>query len=263
MTIEARAQIPPATTPTTLVGWAKVMVRIRKNAKSLTAAGAGSVRRGLRQAQQPGRGAVRRLPQHAHQHEFAAGSLCAGLSAVASCLPAGSRAGASGDRSKCRAAVLAFRPAGAEALHARLFRRLNPIGAVQFSNTNPLQFWVTDGVQGMTRAARTTGIRRLSPGRASSPRRKRWRSGSSTLRSAAWKATRTARRIRGGAVHRSIGTAAKDPLFFLLHCNVDRLWAKWQRQNGRFDSAQADSFASNPSNPIGHNLAIRCGHGTG
>lgn len=27
---------------------------------------------------------------------------------------------------------------------------------------------------------------------------------------------------------RSTGTAPKDPLFFLLHCNVDRLWAFWQ-----------------------------------
>ena len=25
-----------------------------------------------------------------------------------------------------------------------------------------------------------------------------------------------------------ISTAPQDPLFFLLHCNVDRLWAKWQ-----------------------------------
>jgi tyrosinase len=53
---------------------------------------------------------------------------------------------------------------------------------------------------------------------------------------------------------RSIDTAAKDPLFFLLHCNVDRLWAKWQRLNGRFDPAQATSYDSNPNNPLGHNL---------
>jgi tyrosinase len=53
----------------------------------------------------------------------------------------------------------------------------------------------------------------------------------------------------------SIGTAAKDPLFFLLHCNVDRLWAKWQRQNARFDPAVAASFDGDPNNPVGHNLA--------
>jgi hypothetical protein len=29
-----------------------------------------------------------------------------------------------------------------------------------------------------------------------------------------------------------LNTAAQDPFFFLLHANVDRLWANWQRQNG-------------------------------
>ena len=57
----------------------------------------------------------------------------------------------------------------------------------------------------------------------------------------------------GGSIS-SIPTAAKDPLFFLLHCNVDRLWAKWQRQNNRFNPAQAASYDSNPGNPIGHKL---------
>jgi tyrosinase len=51
----------------------------------------------------------------------------------------------------------------------------------------------------------------------------------------------------------SIPTAARDPLFFFLHCNVDRIWAKWQRQFGRFNSATAASYDSTPS-PIGHNL---------
>jgi tyrosinase len=38
------------------------------------------------------------------------------------------------------------------------------------------------------------------------------------------------------------GTAARDPLFFLLYANTDRLWAKWQRQAGRFDPALPDSY---------------------
>jgi tyrosinase len=57
----------------------------------------------------------------------------------------------------------------------------------------------------------------------------------------------------GGSIS-AIDTAAKDPLFFLLHCNVDRLWAKWQRRNNRFDFTNASSFATDGSNPIGHNL---------
>jgi tyrosinase len=52
----------------------------------------------------------------------------------------------------------------------------------------------------------------------------------------------------------AIGTAARDPLFFLLHCNVDRLWAKWQRVNGRFDPALAASYDNNPGLPVGHKL---------
>jgi tyrosinase len=64
-----------------------------------------------------------------------------------------------------------------------------------------------------------------------------------------------------GFAHTSFGgmifsppTAPKDPLFFLLHCNVDRIWAKWQRQFSRFDPAVAASYDSTPPNPVGHNL---------
>jgi tyrosinase len=53
----------------------------------------------------------------------------------------------------------------------------------------------------------------------------------------------------------SIPTAVQDPLFFFLHCNVDRLWALWQKQNSRFDVATAASFETVvPPNRIGHNL---------
>jgi tyrosinase len=33
-----------------------------------------------------------------------------------------------------------------------------------------------------------------------------------------------------------------DPLFFMLHNNVDRLWAKWQLLRGRFNSTQVTSY---------------------
>ncbi|MEO8369193.1 MAG: tyrosinase family protein [Candidatus Solibacter sp.] len=53
----------------------------------------------------------------------------------------------------------------------------------------------------------------------------------------------------------SIPTAAQDPLFFLLHCNVDHAWALWQKQNARLDPATAASFETvTPPNRIGHNL---------
>jgi tyrosinase len=34
--------------------------------------------------------------------------------------------------------------------------------------------------------------------------------------------------------------AARDPIFFLLHCNADRLWAKWQWQHVRFGAGVND-----------------------
>lgn len=52
----------------------------------------------------------------------------------------------------------------------------------------------------------------------------------------------------------SIGTAARDPLFFLLHCNVDRLWAKWQWVKRRSNPDADESFPSAPPTRVGHNL---------
>jgi tyrosinase len=126
------------------------------------------------------------------------------------------------------------------------------LGTVQFSATNPLLFWRTDGVQGVKRfpffntAAAPPGLltdtQTLALGNQ-------------------YAAFRTMEGNPHGSAHTSfdgsiasISTSAKDPLFFLLHTNVDRLWAKWQRQNRRFNPALAASYDRNP-NPIGHNLA--------
>jgi tyrosinase len=59
---------------------------------------------------------------------------------------------------------------------------------------------------------------------------------------------------------RAPGTAAGDPLFFLLHCNVDRIWAQWQWHEGRFDGTDVATYfyrgaAGDPvQTRIGHNL---------
>ncbi|AKF04035.1 tyrosinase family protein [Sandaracinus amylolyticus] len=37
-------------------------------------------------------------------------------------------------------------------------------------------------------------------------------------------------------------TAPADPLFFMLHCNVDRLWARWQWLAKRHSSSQVESY---------------------
>jgi tyrosinase len=58
----------------------------------------------------------------------------------------------------------------------------------------------------------------------------------------------------------TVPTAAKDPLFFLLHGNIDRLWAFWQWLNHHNDPTSPDSYSTSgaqwPANRptgIGHN----------
>jgi tyrosinase len=129
------------------------------------------------------------------------------------------------------------------------------LGNVHFSASNPLRFWVTDGVPGITR--------RPFFSTASAPPGLRTEAQTLALGNQ-YRSFRTMEGNPHGSAHSSFGgsissipTAARDPLFFLLHCNVDRLWAKWQQQNGRFDPAQAASFDRNlpAGNLIGHNLA--------
>ena len=130
-----------------------------------------------------------------------------------------------------------------------------PNGTIQFSATNPLQFWVTDGVPGISRGPRNNWNPAAQPGPTVITEARTLALGTqySAFRAMEGNPHATAHTSWDGFI-RQIETAAKDPLFFLLHCNVDRLWAKWQRQNGRFDPAQAASYDSNPGNPIGHNL---------
>jgi tyrosinase len=52
-----------------------------------------------------------------------------------------------------------------------------------------------------------------------------------------------------GAPINNPATAVQDPLFFMLHCNVDRLWAKWQWFKHRTDFHDAGAFAPDPQQP--------------
>ena len=243
--IEARAG-------NTLVGSVSVMVRIRKNANTLSTAERDRFVAAFAQLNNQGLGPIRRLPRHAHQRELAAGARRGGLSALASRLSPGPRARASGDRPERRPALLALRPCGART------------SSSSTSSGCPIR-WARSGSATATRCSSggPTACRASTAGRSSTPvrrrrvccrRYRRWRSAPSIAPSGPWRATRTAlaHTSFGGSIS-SIGSAARDPLFFLLHCNVDRLWAKWQRQNGRFNAAQAASYDPG-SHPIGHNL---------
>ena len=128
----------------------------------------------------------------------------------------------------------------------------NQLGTVQFSPSNPLQFWRTDGVQGISRRP-FFSTSAAPPGLRSEAQTIALGTLYSAFRALEGNPHGTAHTSFGGFIS-SIPTAARDPLFFLLHCNVDRLWAKWQRQLGRFDPAQAASYHGSGSNPVGHNL---------
>ena len=136
-------------------------------------------------------------------------------------------------------------------------------GQVRLSPTNPLALWVTDGVPGIDR----TPLFAVATSGADGP------NGAVLAEEALVSAAVPYARLRSagelnphGRAHVSfegsisaIGSAARDPLFFLLHCNVDRLWAKWQWFQRRFDATRTDHYpftgsASSPrSTRIGHN----------
>jgi tyrosinase len=50
------------------------------------------------------------------------------------------------------------------------------------------------------------------------------------------------------------GTAPRDPLFFLLHCNVDRLWARWQHAAGVHNPDDQRAFDEVADPRPGHRL---------
>jgi tyrosinase len=133
---------------------------------------------------------------------------------------------------------------------------------VQFEPGNPLEFWATDGV--------VAGIERspffdtdTSPAFVLSEEDTLLLGGPQNL----YAEFRDMEGDPHGFAHTSFGgsisqidTAAKDPLFFMLHANVDRLWAIWQWLHQRFDMTDTATYpflgsAGSPgATRIGHNL---------
>ncbi|MEA2988352.1 MAG: tyrosinase [Alphaproteobacteria bacterium] len=132
----------------------------------------------------------------------------------------------------------------------------NSAGRVQFAAGHPFENWRTDGVTGIVR----------SPDFAANEAPSGLLTEEETLNLAAppnhvygnfvpmeFNPHGNAHTSFGGSISK-IGTAAKDPLFFLLHANVDRLWAKWQWVNRRTDSGDPGAFAPAAPNRVGHRL---------
>ncbi|MEM6792412.1 MAG: tyrosinase family protein [Acidobacteriota bacterium] len=121
-------------------------------------------------------------------------------------------------------------------------------GLVDFIPGHPLSTWTTDNTLGIRRRAHfdTTTSRAAWPDRGVMPMGQAETLGLDD----AFAGFR--QQMEGdphGLAHvsfegwiSSIPTAAKDPLFFMLHANVDRLWALWQWVHGRFDPDDPASY---------------------
>lgn len=139
--------------------------------------------------------------------------------------------------------------------------RSNAAGNVEFAPSNPLGLWATDGVPGVVRTpAFDTATRSAFVINETDT----LNLGSDYLSFSGMEGDPhgSAHTSFGGYISR-IPTAARDPLFFLLHANVDRLWAKWQWANSRFATAGPAASSTYPrlgsagapgSTRIGHNL---------
>jgi tyrosinase len=129
---------------------------------------------------------------------------------------------------------------------------------VAFDPGHPLAGWVTDGQPGILRSSVFDTQTSAAPGwpEVEFPRL----SQAETLALGdRFEAFATMEGSPHGATHvsflgaiSSVNTAVKDPLFFLLHANVDRLWALWQWLNRRMAPTNIRVYA--PENRDGRRL---------
>lgn len=132
---------------------------------------------------------------------------------------------------------------------------------VVFDDTNPLAAWVTDGVPGIRRSAYFDTATSSAPGLVGIPNPFLLRSQNETLALGdVYASFMTMEGSPHGAAHVSfsgsisnVPTAVRDPLFFLLHANVDRLWALWQWLNERMTPQDTNVYT--PQNIDGRRLA--------
>ena len=126
------------------------------------------------------------------------------------------------------------------------------VGRVALSVSNPLQLWTVNGDVGIIRV----------PGFNTSTGSPSLRTEVQTLALGTnFTGFRDMEGNPHGWAHTSFSngpitdnaTATRDPLFFMLHSNVDRLWAKWQFANNGFDLANANTYSGSPR--VGDNPA--------
>ncbi len=133
----------------------------------------------------------------------------------------------------------------------------NGLGQVQFAPSNPLAGWSAGGSTGVQRGngvgpttvpILASEAQTLALGGGPAPT---FFTGFTSMQG---NPHGRAHNSHGGGWIGNPTTAPRDPVFFLLHCNVDRLWAKWQWATQIHDPTDARSFVAGQFN-LGHNLA--------
>ncbi|MEZ0213179.1 MAG: tyrosinase family protein [Xanthobacteraceae bacterium] len=137
----------------------------------------------------------------------------------------------------------------------------NSNGRVQFAPGHPFEQWTTDRVLGINRP--------MEFAQGSAPAELRSEEETMDLGNGRYLGFSDMEGDPHGAAHLSFeamsgGTqdgyitsteeAPRDPLFFLLHANVDRLWAKWQWFRKLFTESDPNCFPQNTAQRPGHNL---------
>jgi len=140
----------------------------------------------------------------------------------------------------------------------RVSEGANP-NLVVFNSANPLAGWATDGVPGILRSAYFDTATSPAPGLSVIANFPLLSQAQTLALGDLYEEFDNMEGTPHGAAHvsfsgsiSSVPTAVKDPLFFLLHANVDRLWALWQWLNRRTDPQDSDVYM--PENRDGRRL---------
>jgi len=144
----------------------------------------------------------------------------------------------------------------APALYTTAFMGASGAGdIVQFTPGHPLEQWTTDGQVGITRGLRFP-VNGIPPSMISEV--DTLALGGVNNIFASFRGMESSPHGRAHTGFRgfinAIATAAKDPLFFLLHANADRLWAKWQWLHHRTSPADPSAYAVPSPNRVGHRI---------
>ncbi|HEX2205148.1 MAG TPA: tyrosinase family protein [Longimicrobium sp.] len=141
--------------------------------------------------------------------------------------------------------------------HADFMGITNTGNQVTFAATNPLLAWTALGVAGVQRKP-TFAPGALPPLVISQATTLALGGAYASFRAMEGNPHGPAHTQAGGSGNwiAQVAPAVRDPLFFLLHANVDRLWATWQHLNGTYDPAQASSYTLLGNAPSGVCLAL-------